>query len=97
MMKKGAILLNLARGPVVDEVAVADALIEGRLSGVGLDVFRNEPLAPGNVYEDLENVMLSPHVSGGSRETFGRSFMMCGKNLARYFAGEKLDYLVNQK
>jgi len=95
MMKKGAILLNLARGPVVDEVAVADALIEGRLSGVGLDVFRDEPLGPGNVYEGLENVMLSPHVSGGSRETFGRSFMMCGKNLARYFAGEKLDYLVN--
>jgi phosphoglycerate dehydrogenase-like enzyme len=97
MMKKGAILLNLARGPVVDEAAIVDALREGRLSGAGLDVFWDEPLGPDNVYDGLENVMLSPHVSGASRETIGRSFKMCGENFARYFAGEKLEYLVNQK
>jgi len=97
MMKKGAILLNLARGGVVDDAAVAEALKEGRLSGAGLDVFGDEPLGPDNVFDGVENVMLSPHVSGASKEMLGRAFKMCGENLARFFAGEKLDYVVNLK
>jgi phosphoglycerate dehydrogenase-like enzyme len=97
MMKKGAILLNLSRGAVVDDAAVAEALKEGRLSGAGMDVFGDEPLGPDNVFDGVENVMLSPHVSGASKEMLGRAFRMCGENLARFFAGEKLDNVVNLK
>jgi phosphoglycerate dehydrogenase-like enzyme len=96
-MKKGAILLNLARGGVVDEGAVVEALKEGRLSGAGLDVFEGEPLGPDSVFDGVENVMLSPHVSGATKEMLGRAFKMCGENLARFFAGEKLDNVVNLK
>jgi phosphoglycerate dehydrogenase-like enzyme len=97
MMKKGAILLNLARGGVVDEAAVVEALKEGSLSGAGLDVFEGEPLGSDNVFDGVENVMLSPHVSGATKEMLGRAFKMCGENLARFFAGEKLDNVVNLK
>jgi len=96
-MKKGAILLNLARGGVVDEAALVEALKEGRLSGAGLDVFEDEPLGPDNVFDGVENVMLSPHLSGATKEMLGRAFRMCGENLARLFAGEKLEYVVNLK
>jgi len=96
-MKEGAILLNLARGGIVDEAAVVEALKEGRLSGAGLDVFEDEPLGPDTIFDGVENVMLSPHLSGASKEMLGRSFRMCGENLARYFAGEKLENVVNLK
>ncbi|UCD44678.1 MAG: 2-hydroxyacid dehydrogenase [Candidatus Bathyarchaeota archaeon] len=97
MMKPGAILLNLARGGVVDDAALAEALREGRLSGAGLDVFQDEPLGPGSVFVGVENVMTSPHVSGASKETMGRGFKMCGENLARVFRGEDPEYVVNLK
>ena len=96
-MKKGAILLNLARGGIVDEGALIEALKEGRLSGAGLDVIEDEPLGPDNIFDGVENVMLSPHISGASKETFGRAFRMCGENLARFFAGEELENVVNLK
>ncbi len=96
-MKKGAILLNLARGGIVDEGALVEALKEGRLSGAGLDVIEDEPLGPDNIFDGVKNVMLSPHISGASKETFGRAFRMCGENLARFFAGEELENVVNLK
>jgi len=94
-MKPGAILLNLARGGVVDDAALADAVKEGRLSGAGLDVFEDEPLGPDSVFVSVENVITSPHVSGASKETLGRAFKMCGENMARVFRGEGPEYVVN--
>jgi phosphoglycerate dehydrogenase-like enzyme len=96
-MKKGAILLNLARGGIVDEGALVEALKEGRLSGAGLDVFEDEPQGPDNIFEGVENVMLSPHVSGASKEMLIRAFGICGENIARFFSGEKLENVVNLK
>ena len=65
-MKKDAILVNTARGGLVDEAALADALSEGRIAGAGLDVFVDEPLPADSPLIGAPNVLLSPHVGGGT-------------------------------
>ena len=60
-MKPGAILVNIARGPIVDTDALVRALTDDRLAGAGLDVLETEPLPPGHPLIGLENVVLSPH------------------------------------
>ena len=66
LMKSTAILVNTARGGLVDEAALVDALREGRIAGAGLDAFLDEPLPEGNPLADAPNVLLSPHVGGGT-------------------------------
>ncbi|MCP4689177.1 MAG: hypothetical protein GY859_14075, partial [Desulfobacterales bacterium] len=87
-MKPSAFLINTARGPVVDEKALIEALESGEIAGAGLDVYENEPqLAPG--LTDLENAVLLPHVGSATIETRTAMASMAARNLLAGLRGEK--------
>lgn len=86
----GAVLVNVSRGGVVDEGALAEALAGGRLRGAGLDVFAEEPLPPESPLWGLSNALLLPHVSGTSHTFWRRQTGLILENLRRYLAGQPL-------
>ncbi|MEO5941526.1 MAG: D-2-hydroxyacid dehydrogenase [Candidatus Limnocylindrales bacterium] len=90
MMKSSAWLINIARGRLVDERALLDALRAGRIGGAILDTFREEPLPPTSAFYDLENVIVTPHTSWSSGRVLDRSVELFCDNLRRYAAGEPL-------
>ncbi|MBI5687890.1 MAG: hypothetical protein HZC54_22695 [Verrucomicrobia bacterium] len=94
-LKPGAMLVNTARGAVLDEEALYDALAAGRLAGAGLDVFEREPYVPAHPGKDLrklENVVLTPHVGSNTREANRRMAEASLENVRCFLAG-KLDKL----
>jgi phosphoglycerate dehydrogenase-like enzyme len=94
-MKAGAILINTARGALVDEDALVAALESGRLAGAGLDVFAREPLEPGHRFLGLRNVVLTPHVAWMTPGTWRRSLAVVTENCRRLGAGEGLLHRVD--
>ena len=94
-MRRGSYLMELSRGGIVDEAAVAAALRSGHLAGAGLDVFGNEPLEDGSPLWTAPNVVLTPHVSGTSRQTTALNWGMFVANVARFVRGESLENVVD--
>ncbi len=80
-MKAGAILINTARGGIVDEAALIEALSTGRLAGAGLDVFASEPLPAGHALTRLDNVVLTPHCAGITPEAMEAGLRMAVRNI----------------
>ena len=88
MMKPTAFLVNTARGPVVDEAALTEALRAGRIAGAGLDVFEQEPIDPGNPLLEMDNVVLTPHIAGITWDTWSRRARFAYANMQRVRDGE---------
>jgi glyoxylate reductase len=93
-MKPESVLVNTSRGPVVDESALADALVEGRIFAAGLDVYENEPEVQPKLLE-LENVVLAPHIGSASIETRDRMAVLAAENLVAVMRGEEPKTPVN--
>ena len=92
-MRPGAIVVNTARGAVVDDAALADALAKGHLAAAGLDVFRDEPRVPA-AYLELPNVVLTPHLGSGTRETRAAMARLVLQDALHYAKGEPVEHPV---
>ena len=88
LMKPSAYLINTCRGPVVDEVALTQALTDGVIAGAGLDVFDQEPPPPNNPLFQLENVILTPHLAGPTYENRAKRFRNAFDNVERVARGQ---------
>jgi phosphoglycerate dehydrogenase-like enzyme len=95
LMKETAVFVNISRGKVVDEAALARALAENRIMGAGLDAFAREPLPADSPLWDLPNVLMTPHVGGnGGRELWRRMSDLVRDNTRRYLSGAPLKHVV---
>jgi len=97
LMKPGAGLINIARGGLVDEEALVDALRSGHLAGAGLDVFAEEPLPPTSPLWSQPNVIVSPHSAGSSPRSIPRTLRLFEENLRRYLSGRPLLNVVDKR
>ena len=95
LLPSRAILVNIGRGNVVDEVALVEALNSGRLAGAALDVFAHEPLPKDSPFWDLPNVLVSPHSGSTTERENGRITELFCENLRRFLAGEPLLNIVD--
>ncbi len=92
MLKPNAIVINVARGAVTDEKALASAILEGRIGGLGVDVYSAEPMGkehPFQAIKDLENVCLTPHMAWGAYETRVRLLDEVAENIKSFLRGDK--------
>lgn len=89
-MKKTAVIINVARGAVIDEEALISALANGTIAGAALDVFEEEPLPKSSPLWNLDNVIISPHISGNNQFYLQRAASIFATNLKRYLENEPL-------
>jgi phosphoglycerate dehydrogenase-like enzyme len=95
-IKRGALLINIARGKLVDDAAVVEALQDGRLGGAALDVFTREPLDASSPYWDLPNVIVTPHTAGAMADYWTPLVALFSDNLRRFERGEPLVNVVDK-
>lgn len=95
-MKRTAFLINIGRGKLVHDVALVDALREGRIGGAALDVFATEPLDPDSPYWTLPNVIVTPHVSGAMEDYWVPLLALFAENLRRFERGAQLLNVVDK-
>jgi phosphoglycerate dehydrogenase-like enzyme len=96
-MRPGAYLINVSRGPLIDEAALADALRNRRLGGAALDVFEHEPLPADSPLWELDNLLITPHTAATSEKMWERHYTLINENLRRFLAGEPLLGLVDKR
>jgi phosphoglycerate dehydrogenase-like enzyme len=95
-VKRGALLMNVGRGRLIDDDAVVEALKDGRLGGAALDVFTREPLDPSSPYWDLPNVIVTPHISGAMEDYWTPLVALFSENLRRFEGGRPLLNVVDK-
>jgi phosphoglycerate dehydrogenase-like enzyme len=96
-MKSDACLINVGRGPLVDEEALAHALRGKIIGGAALDVFEAEPLPEDSPLWDLENLLITPHTAGLTEKLWERHYQCIAENLRRYLQGQPLHWVVDKK
>src|SRR5438876_153885 len=96
-MKSTAVIINVGRGPIIDEAAMINALFEGRIKGAALDVFDQEPLPDRHPFYKLENVLLSPHCADHTPDWLDQAMQFFLTQFERFRKGEPLENLVNKK
>jgi phosphoglycerate dehydrogenase-like enzyme len=96
-MKPESVIINLGRGPCIDEPSMIKALSEGRIKGAGLDVFTQEPLPAGHPFYKMENVLLSPHCADHTVDWLEQAMSFFLDNFERYRKGEPLRNVVDKK
>jgi phosphoglycerate dehydrogenase-like enzyme len=96
-MKPNAVVINLGRGPVIDDAAMVRALTEKRIKGAALDVFDQEPLPAGHPLYGLENVLLSPHCADHTPDWMEQAMRFFVAQFERFAKGEPLQNVVNKK
>ena len=96
-MKPDSFLINVGRGPQVDESAIADALRRRRIAGAALDVFEHEPLPPESPLWDLDNLLITPHTAGLTAKLWERHYDLFSANLRRYLSDQQLRYVVDKR
>jgi len=96
LMKSTAFIVNTARGALIDEAALVEALTEGRIAGAGLDVFEVEPPRADNPLMSLPNVIATPHRLGHAAETRQRCAGIAEQNILALLRGELPEFTVNR-
>jgi D-3-phosphoglycerate dehydrogenase len=95
MMKNHAVLVNTARGKIVDEKALLEALEQRRVAGAGLDVVASEPASRDNPFFSCDNVIVTPHVAWYSEESFRNAMVMAMDEIVTVLGGRRPRYAVN--
>jgi phosphoglycerate dehydrogenase-like enzyme len=95
-MRQGAYLVAISRGGIIEEPALIDALVSGKLAGAGIDVTEHEPLPPGDPLWKTPNLIITPHIAGASDAKELRCIEIFRDNVIRYLKGEPLNNLVDK-
>jgi phosphoglycerate dehydrogenase-like enzyme len=96
-MKSTAVVINLGRGPVIDEAAIVRALSEKRIKGAALDVFDTEPLPDGHPFYSLDNLLLSPHCADHTSDWTEQAMRFFLAQFERFASGKPLENVVEKK